>query len=954
MSRGIVLALLLTLAWPPAQALPSPGLDARLPTDPRLVTGRLDNGLTYVIRRHAGAEPRIGIWLHVATGSLNETDATRGLAHYLEHLAFNGSANFPPGSLVPLFESFGLTFGRDKNAFTTFDQTTYQVMVPAGKADALDKALLFMADVASRLDLSEVEIENERGIILEEKRARASGAQRVQDEVLARIAPESTLGRRLPIGTEAAIRAVTRADFLEYYRRWYVPSNMTVIVAGDADPAAVSALIARHFGGAAAGPRPEPHTAGVQPTAGTRAIVATDPELTRADVSFVRLEPPRPPSLTVGEFRRDVVEAIGASLLGRRFEADAAQGRARFESAHASLYQWPRIARNIVVGAAGRPHAWREMLADLGEGVQRARQHGFSEREVQDARQALLSEARDAVARDATAPLRSILSAMNRAVTRQEPIMAPAQRLALLEQLLPGITAPEVSATFAATFDTTSTVIVAKLPATGSVPDEAAVARVGRVALDVTPAPAPERERPASLLAAPPAAGTIVERRTDATSGVTSFWLDNGVRGHHRAMDERKGEVVVVVTLAGGIIEENPPRRGITEAALQAWVSPATSRLTSTDIRDLLVGKRVGVHASVGEDAVTLTVRTTPEDVETALQLVHLLLTDPVIEPVALARWTEAQLEWVERRRVEPIPALRTLAAETLAPAGEVRMRPLRGDEITAIGRDAAQAWLRRVVATAPIETATVGNIEEARALQLVATYLGSLPRRDRIGGSTLAALRNVAPPPGPIHVARTVDTRTPQAAVLAGFRGADARDRRDARLLAVAARVLSTRMHRVLREERQLVYSIGAVSRPSWAYPGFGAFVAEAPTDPARAPALAAEIEAMYAHFGTEGPTEDEVAIARRQLVNQLDDQLQRPDVWASRLAAIDYRGESPRELLEARRQYEQASTPDVHDAFRRYYRPAARFTIVVSPAGPAAPAEPPAAPEPAATSPR
>src|SRR6266545_2850488 len=135
MHRGVALALLVlstTFIDPAASQQPSPAstptldLGAQLPTDPRLVTGRLPNGLTYVIRRHPTAERRIGIWLHVSSGSLNETEATRGLAHYLEHMAFNGSANFPPGALIPFFESIGLTFGRDQNAFTSFDQTTYQ------------------------------------------------------------------------------------------------------------------------------------------------------------------------------------------------------------------------------------------------------------------------------------------------------------------------------------------------------------------------------------------------------------------------------------------------------------------------------------------------------------------------------------------------------------------------------------------------------------------------------------------------------------------------------------------------------------------------------------------------------------------------------------------------------------------------------------------------------------
>src|SRR5262250_1741714 len=193
-----MLTAVLLLSSLPAARAASPS-DEKLPVDPALVMGTLSNGLSYIIRQHKNPEGRVSIWLHVASGSLNETDATRGLAHYLEHMAFNGSANFPPGSVVPFFQSLGLAFGRDQNAFTSFDQTTYQLTLPGGGRDVLDKGMLFMSDVAGRLSLATREIDAERQIILEEKRSRASARQRVQDRLYERLAPESTLGRRLPI-----------------------------------------------------------------------------------------------------------------------------------------------------------------------------------------------------------------------------------------------------------------------------------------------------------------------------------------------------------------------------------------------------------------------------------------------------------------------------------------------------------------------------------------------------------------------------------------------------------------------------------------------------------------------------------------------------------------------------------------------------------------------------------
>ena len=197
----LVMAAALQLIAPvPSRAASSPG--ETLPTDPALLTGRLANGLNYIIRQHKNPEGRVGMWLHVSSGSLNETEAQRGLAHYLEHMAFNGTTNFPPGSVVPFFQSLGMSFGSDQNAFTSFDQTTYTLMLPGGSREMVDKGLLYMSDVALRMSLDQTEIDSERQVILEEKRARAGAPQRVQDQIYERLAPESTLGRRLPIGIE--------------------------------------------------------------------------------------------------------------------------------------------------------------------------------------------------------------------------------------------------------------------------------------------------------------------------------------------------------------------------------------------------------------------------------------------------------------------------------------------------------------------------------------------------------------------------------------------------------------------------------------------------------------------------------------------------------------------------------------------------------------------------------
>jgi zinc protease len=930
-------ALSLTLLVPAGAAPVAAGglslADQKLPTDPALVRGTLPNGLTYIIRRHRNPEGRVSIWLHVASGSLNETESTRGLAHYLEHMAFNGSANFPPGSVVPFFQSLGLAFGRDQNAFTSFDQTTYQLTLPSGGRDLLAKGFMFMADVATRLGLEQAEIDSERQIILEEKRARSSPQQRVQDRIYEQLAPESTFGRRLPIGTEEAIKSVGRRDFRDYYTRWYVPSNMTVIVVGDAEPAMLVDLIRQQFGGAPAVPRPVPRHVGVRPTGAPRAIVASDLELTRAEVSILRIAPPRRAAATVTDLRRELLERIGIWAFNRRMSAEIAAGRVSFLEAGASIQDWSGALRITSVEASGRPGTWRAMLADLGTALERARLHGFSEREVLDARTALTAEAEEARQREATRPARAVLRHINREVSRRGPLMSAAQRLDLLQRLLPGITASEVSDTFRTAFDPGRALFIAELPANDDVPTEADLVALGRTAVLVKPDKPAESPRAAALLTTTPHGGSVVESRTHAPSGVTSMWLDNGARVHYRRMDQRKNEASIVITLAGGPIEETASSRGLTEAALRAWERPATSALSSPQIQDLMTGAKVRVRPAMNGDTVALTVSGDPADLERGLQLAYLLLTDPAIEDAALAQWKDAEAQRIGERKNQPMQVLAETSAAAMYPRGETRPRPLTAEQVGAVTREAAQAWLKRLITEAPVEVAVVGDIDRETATRLVARYLGALPARPRISDKTLGNLRTIARPQGPLRAAESIDARTPQGAVMAGFFGADLRDLRDARLLYVAARILTTRMTKTLREDRQLVYSIGAYSEPAVVYPGFGVFAASAPTDPSKAPILAAAVEDLFAAFAKDGPTPDELAVAKKQMANLLEEIMKTPDFWLGRLSTLDYRGQSLDDLLDAPAQYQQFTAQAIRAAFARYNRPEARWSFVVTP---------------------
>src|SRR5206468_6336947 len=295
-------------------------------------------------------------------------------------------------------------------------------------------------------------------------------------------------------------------------------------------------------------------------------------------------------------------------------------------------------------------------------------------------------------------------------------------------------------------------IFIAELPASDDVPSEADFLALGRAAVAVEPGKPANVARAAMLLAARPREGVVVESVPHAASGVTSMWLDNGVRVHHRPMDQRKNEASIAITLAGGQIQETAANRGITEAALRAWERPATSTLSSTQIRDLMTGAKVRVRSGMSGDTVTLTVFGDPAELERGLQLAYLLLTDPVIEPAALDQWTDAEVQRITERKSQPMGVLMETSSAAIYPRGETRPRALTIEQLRAITRPAAQAWLRRLITESPIEVAVVGDIDRDAATTLVTRYLGALPARPRISDKTLASLRTIARPRGPLQ----------------------------------------------------------------------------------------------------------------------------------------------------------------------------------------------------------
>jgi zinc protease len=932
MSSIVAGALAATLSLIPARGEGTP-----LPHDDRPVMGTLDNGLSYIIRKHDNPPGRAAVWMHVSSGSLNETDKQRGIAHYLEHMAFNGSENFPPGTVIDFFQSMGLSFGQHQNAFTSFDQTTYQLALPDNKPETLDKAMTFMSDVAGKLSLLPKEIDDERQIILEERRTRLSGRQRVQDYFFEHLAPGSIFGQRIPIGTEETVKGVQEPDFRDYYGKWYVPSNITVMVVADMDPGVVAEQIKTRFGSGKKVAKPKDQEIGVKPYAATRAIVASDKEVTDASLGLIWLYPPKAPTTTVELFRADLVENIGHWIFNRRMEQKVAEGKVSFQGGGAGGNDLYRAAYLATVNVRGEPAKWEQMLRDVATEVRRANLHGFTEQEVADARKELLADAERGVETEKTRNARVILNEMNSAVSQDEPMMSAQQELDLDRQLLPGITKEQVNARFNEAFDASKPVCFSlQLPSSEKVPSEAELISMGQQAMQVKPEADSASERPKTLLVKAPEGGKVVSSSEHAASKVTTAWLSNDIPVNYRFMDYKKDEVTVTITLATGDLYETAENRGITAALAIAWNRPATSTLSSTNIRDIMTGKKVAVRGGPsGPDSVTLSISGSPADLETGMQLAYLLLTDPVIEKPAFEQLKQiAKLQIQQRSKDIQAYALGEVLPKLLYPSDEARFMPLSQANIDALTLEKCQAWIKEKVLPAPIEVSVVGEIDQAKAMDLVQKYIGSLPKRSqKISNGYLAEMRHVKRPTGPLVKDEKFPTATDKAVVASGFFGPDSKDLADTRLFQMASRVLSTRAIQEIREKQQLAYSPGVGYRPSPAVPGYATMTLASTTEPGKVEAFKRAIHEMFDAFSKDGATSEEMETAKKQFATNWDEQMREPGYWSQVLSTLHYRWLTLDDVLAGPDAFQKMTGDEVKAAFNKYYSPQTSYTMTCVP---------------------
>lgn len=775
---------------------------------PKVKRGTLPNGLTYYVMPHGKPEKRAFLWLAVNAGSVQEDDDQRGLAHFVEHMAFNGTKRFPKQDIVKFLETIGMRFGAHLNAYTSFDQTVYQLRVPTDDPAHIGKGLDILHDWAADLTFDPAEVEKERGVVLEEWRLGRGAQQRVRDKAMQVLFKGSRYADRLPIGVPEILKGAPREALVRYYKDWYRPDLMAVIAVGDfPDPAAIEKEIAARFGDlkGPAQPRPRP-AAGVPKADGTRVSILTDREMPLQVVAVYNTLAHRPEA-TRGDFRRIIAEQLYQAMLNERLQALGRRPGAPFQAAFARLDGMTREIDAFTRTAIVKGNQAEDALRSLFSEVLRVEKHGFTATELERARANLSRTYEQNATEEATSDSSDFTDEITRNFFEGEFMIGREAERDLALQALPQITLDELNALGRSFGGADNRVIGVVGPEGKPMPSEARlraiVAEVGKSALE----PWEDKAPAVPLMAQPPQPGKVVKEGKLDALGVTEWTLSNGARVIVKPTDYEKDAVLISGLSPGGLAAAGDRQFADARFADDVVGIGGVGELDAEDLEKALTGKRARVRAAIDETTEGIDASGSARDLETMLQLVHQRMARPRKDPEAASIWKTNYAQQLEDRQRAPEVQFSLQSQEALWKGHPRKKAPTPAD-LGKLDLDRAMAFYQdRFGDAGDFTFVIVGAVELDKLRPLVETYLASLPAKGRKEKEKDLGMRRTAG-----VVEKTWNLGQEQKAfVVMSFHGEEAWTRDKERDLFVLGQVLSIRLREIMREDMSGVYGVGA-----------------------------------------------------------------------------------------------------------------------------------------------
>jgi zinc protease len=903
-----------------------------IPVDPAYRFGRLANGMRYVIRQNATPRGTAAVRMEIAAGSLDETDSERGFAHFVEHMAFNGSTHVPEGEMVRLLEREGLAFGADTNAQTSFEQTTYMLDLPRNDPALLNTALMLMRETSGELLFDLKAVARERGVVLSEMRDRNSWQYRNLEAQLAFLTPGARYVERLAIGKAETLNAASADSLKAFWQRNYVPAKTTLIVIGDFAPDTVEAAIHSRFDSWQQAPSPPQPSAGpVNADRSGETEIYIDPALSER-IAVSRHGPWRYEPDTVANRHENLLRQIGYSIVNRRLQRISRQDTPPFRDAGfgtSDLFKAGRTTNLIVDTVDGKWH--RGLIAAAVE-YRKALRFGFSPGEVAEQvaiiRTALENDAASAATRSHSALLNAVF-----ALLRNDEVPAtPESVLARFNANLPQITVKRVITALRRK----AVPLVNPLMRLQGRRDPEGGALALRAAWNEAMQRPLRREQ---ALAGSNFGytnfgpqGSVVSDSHEAALGIRTIRFANGVALNLKRTELEKDRVTLQLAVDGGT-RLNTLDNPLTTEMIGALTAGGLGKHSQDELQSLLAGHTVNFAIDTGPDAFLSAAQTTPRDLELQLQVLAALVSDPGYRPEGELRYRLNVNNYFAQLRATPQSALSSAIGGILSDR-DPRFTLQGVEDYRKLTFAELKQGIADRLAHGAIELGIVGDIDEQQVITAVARTFGSLPLREAEFGSFHAQPKRsftVSRSPRVIRHTGPSD----QALLRLTWPSRDDSNPAESIALSLLERVVQIELTESLRERLGKAYSPSANSNPSRYWRGYGVFGIAASVDVANVAAARVAMAETVARLRDAPISADELQRARQPMIEAQDNALKTNRGWLSLAARAQSEPDRIDRFVHTRERLLALTAGDIQKLAQHYLVPRNQVEVLVLPEG-------------------
>ncbi len=906
-----------------------------LSPDPQAEFGSLPNGMRYILKKNHTPTDRVSMHLFIQSGSLAEADGEEGLAHFLEHMLFDGSTHFPPGEMVKYFQRIGMQFGPDANAHTGFAQTVFDILLPSGDSQSIAEGLVVLSDYAQGALLLPEEVEKEKKVVLAEMRSRDSAQYRTLEASLSFQVPGTLVARRLPIGKADSISAFSTEMAREFYDAWYRPERMILVLVGDFDLDTARNRVIERFASLQARTSPralpnfDPFThKGVKP------FYHHEPENGATSVSIETTEIQREPGDTAENQRKELLLDLADRIVQKRLDFLSQQQNSVVTTASIDSGYYLRQIRYAQISADCKPEKWNEALALIERTLRQALLFGFTLSELARAKSSFLAELQQAVNAENTRESKQLAQEILASLGEWRVFQTPRQRMALLAPMIDALSAEEVHQAFAKNWSAPHRLVMvtgnADLATDKSEPKQKILNAYQQSDRQLVTPPEEKTAVQFPYLPEPTEKGRVASRIRMEDLGIDKVVFSNGVQLVMKRTTFKEKQVLARLSFGGGQSVEPADRPGLallTEALGKEAGFGAMDRMT---LENALAGRLAKVSLDVKEDCFLLDAESSSQELELLFQLLQAALEDPGYQSEALATALK-RLEQQYQALNHTVEGRMQLEGYRFLANGDSRFGWPEWPLLSRLELSQIKSWLGSQLNTMPLELAVVGDFDPERVVDLTARYLGSLPPRESYSENR----KRPAPifPEGKM-LRLSPESKIDKALVVVGYPTGDFWDIQRTRRLNVLAEVFSERLRVRIREKLGASYSPYAYHRAYRAYPGYGLLQAFLLVDPKKTEAIVAETQAIANDLSTQGIGPDEFRRALDPTLAQIKDMRQSNAYWINSVLTGSTR--HPEQLEWARtieRDYAAITIKELNGLARRYLDNRRAAVIVIAP---------------------